>query len=157
MRVEKKGYSASPWRLVTDSGAEVYAAVPFDHPKLGRTVINGPVCGKTKTDCIESALRLLSAISSPKPVDKDGFLPCPFCGHPPDTSDLQDVLHPSGTWWRDSMRGGKLMRTYHGRHNHQPGDNRCWTMKCAESHGGCGANVFGHTEQEARDKWNKRA
>ena len=49
----------SPWRLVTDDGREVWAQVPFNHDQLGPTLIDHPVCGKTKTECIEKCLALL--------------------------------------------------------------------------------------------------
>lgn len=85
------------------------------------------------------------------------LMPCPFCGHAPDMSDLADVLYPSGTWWADRQFYGKVYRTYRSHQLREEGDQQCWGMHCTENHGGCGAQVYGHSEQEARDKWNRRA
>jgi hypothetical protein len=62
MRIEKRSYSRAPWRLVTEAGAEVYAQIAFDHPGLGMTAFNQPICGDTKTECIENALALLGKL-----------------------------------------------------------------------------------------------
>lgn len=59
MKIERRGYSRAPWRLVTASGAEVYVRQAFDHPDLGKTLIDGPVCGDTKAECTDKALTLL--------------------------------------------------------------------------------------------------
>lgn len=68
MKIERRPYSRSPWRLVTSEGVEVYAPQAFDHPSLGMTVHNGPVCGETKTECTERALALLEALMRRKPA-----------------------------------------------------------------------------------------
>lgn len=60
MRIERRPYSRSPWRLVTSDGKEVYWKRPMDHPSLGATVVEEPVCGETKTECVENALRALA-------------------------------------------------------------------------------------------------
>lgn len=59
MKVEKRNYSADPWRLIDSNGDEVYIQVQFEHPTLGQTVINGPVCGRTKADVYVMVLQLL--------------------------------------------------------------------------------------------------
>lgn len=64
MRIERRSYSRAPWRLVMDDGREVSAPQAFDHAALGATVINGPICGNTKTECTENALALLEALLS---------------------------------------------------------------------------------------------
>lgn len=77
--------------------------------------------------------------------------PCPFCGKQVDLED-HDTLYPTGTGW--SVQGG--FRTYHSSEEVPP-EQRCWGMHCPESAGGCGAEITGHTRQEAIDKWNRRA
>jgi hypothetical protein len=62
MKIVKLNYSRSPWRLVTDSGQEVQASVPFEHPDLGWTWIIQSVCGETKAECIDKALELLDLL-----------------------------------------------------------------------------------------------
>lgn len=37
--VKKLGYSAHPWRIVTEDGREVTRSVVFDHPNLGKMVL----------------------------------------------------------------------------------------------------------------------
>lgn len=59
MKIDKKKYSAAPWRLVTQEGREVYWPAAFDHPAFGMTVINEPICGETRAECTEQALALL--------------------------------------------------------------------------------------------------
>lgn len=63
MRIEKRSYSSNPWRLVDDSGEEIYLPMRFDHPTLGTTTINGPVCGKTKAEVVQLSLKLLEKIA----------------------------------------------------------------------------------------------
>lgn len=62
MKIEKRNYSRSPWRLVTDGGQEVEARVPFEHPTLGWTVIQQPISGETKAECIQMALDTLERL-----------------------------------------------------------------------------------------------
>lgn len=62
MRIEKLSYSRAPWRLVTSDGKEVYAPQAMDHPSIGPTVFNGPVCGESKTECTANALALLERL-----------------------------------------------------------------------------------------------
>lgn len=62
MNIIKLPYSRAPWRLVTSDGKEVYAPSAFDHPDLGMTVANEPICGDTKAECIERALSLLESM-----------------------------------------------------------------------------------------------
>ena len=83
------------------------------------------------------------------------LLPCPFCDHEVNSGD-NDVLHPAGIYWVESEHIG---RTYVGR-NHMlfiDRANECWSVNCAESGGGCGANVIGDSKDEAIGKWNTRA
>lgn len=62
MRIERRSYSRQPWRLVTESGTEVAAPVPFEHPSIGWTVIVEPICGATKSECTDKALALLDRL-----------------------------------------------------------------------------------------------
>lgn len=59
MKIEKRGYSRKPWRLITSAGLEVWLPAGFDHPDIGVTVISEPVCGDTKAECTDKALALL--------------------------------------------------------------------------------------------------
>lgn len=62
MKIERRPYSRKPWRLVTSKGAEIYVRQAFDHPDLGATVIDGPVCGDTKAECTDAALAILETL-----------------------------------------------------------------------------------------------
>jgi len=68
LAIQKLGYSRSPWRLVDldrdDFGRPVEIAVPveFDHPTCGRTVIDEPVMGNSKTEVVERTLDLLARL-----------------------------------------------------------------------------------------------
>lgn len=62
MRIERRPYSRSPWRLITSEGKEVATPKGFDHPGLGMTVISSAVCGETKAECTANALALLEAL-----------------------------------------------------------------------------------------------
>lgn len=62
MRIEKRGYSRSPWRLVTSAGIEISALRKFEHPHLGWTTVYEPIMGRTKTECYERALSLLEEL-----------------------------------------------------------------------------------------------
>ena len=80
------------------------------------------------------------------------LLPCPFCARPVD-HDLIDTLYPSGIYWREQEWG----RSYHGTEDRREGDQLCWEMNCTEANGGCGASISADSEQEVRDKWNRRS
>lgn len=69
MRIEKRDYSASPWRLVTADGKEVLLKMPFEHPSLGWTVVEIPVCGKTKTEVIDKTLLLFGQMLFKEKLD----------------------------------------------------------------------------------------
>ncbi len=85
------------------------------------------------------------------------ILPCPFCGWiPQPDDDLADILYPSGTWWADRPFYGKVYRTYRKHAEREDGDAPYWKMRCAENMGGCGAEIGGHSESEAVQKWNRR-
>ena len=62
MKIERRSYSRSPWRLVTDDGREIYVPQAIDHEALGATVANVPICGETKAECIDNALGLLERL-----------------------------------------------------------------------------------------------
>ena len=59
MKIEKRNYSRSPWRLIDNNGNEVYWQRPMKHPDLGPTWVNEPVMGDTKAECTERVLDLL--------------------------------------------------------------------------------------------------
>jgi hypothetical protein len=59
MKIEKRSYSRSPWRLIDNNGNEVYWQRPMEHADLGWTYVTEPVCGETKTECTERSLELL--------------------------------------------------------------------------------------------------
>lgn len=78
--------------------------------------------------------------------------PCPFCGKPADLED-DDVLYPTGSGYEILEDG---MHSY--KHFSQvPQEQWCWSMHCPIPSGGCGVSMSGDSEQEAMDKWNKRA
>lgn len=60
LRIEKQNYSMCPWRLVNEAGKDVSWSKPMKHPDLGWTVINSPICGQTKQECIDEALDVLA-------------------------------------------------------------------------------------------------
>lgn len=62
MKIVKMSYSASPWRLVNDDGQEVNATMPMDHANLGMTMVTMAISGKTKAECIDASLKLLSTL-----------------------------------------------------------------------------------------------
>ena len=57
--------------------------------------------------------------------------PCPFCGLQMNDEDLEDVLHPQ----RDGL----------------------WVISCIDVGGGCGVTMFGDSEAEVVEKWNRRS
>ena len=59
MKIEKRSYSSSPWRLIDNNGREVNWQRPMKHPDLGATWVNEPVMGVTKAECTERVLELL--------------------------------------------------------------------------------------------------
>ena len=60
------------------------------------------------------------------------FRDCPFCGHDLNGDDILDTLYPI-IGWRDGYQ-----------------------VMCLPAAGGCGATVYGDTEEEAMDNWNRR-
>lgn len=80
-------------------------------------------------------------------------LPCPFCGKEVDFEDA-DTLYPTGTCWRDDEELG--LRTYHRFSNRKESDSYIWGMHCPEPSWGCGAEIQGHSKEEAVEKWNNR-
>lgn len=59
MKIEKRNYSRSPWRLIDNTGNEVAWQRPMKHPDLGYTWVNEPVMGATRAECLERVLELL--------------------------------------------------------------------------------------------------
>ena len=59
MKIEKRNYSRSPWRLIDNNGNEVYWQRPMKHPDLGPTWVTEPLMGDTKAECLERTLELL--------------------------------------------------------------------------------------------------
>jgi len=68
LAIQRLDYSRSPWRLVDldreefGGPAEVSVSVVFDHPDVGRTVIDEPIMGDTKAQVIQRTLDLLGAL-----------------------------------------------------------------------------------------------
>ena len=60
MKIEKRSYSRSPWRLIENSGQEVQWQRPMTHSDLGQTWVTEPVMGDTKAECTERVLELLA-------------------------------------------------------------------------------------------------
>jgi hypothetical protein len=60
------------------------------------------------------------------------FRDCPFCGHDLNGDDIMDTVYPSNR------------------------ERTAWQVVCQISATGCGATVYGETEEEAMDNWNKR-
>lgn len=93
------------------------------------------------------------------------LLPCPFCGWQPpfeDADSMLDVLHRSGTWWREEVSWvpspftGRRVRTYHSHKDRKDGDNPCWEMNCTFNMGGCGVRLVRDSRDEAIAAWNTR-
>jgi hypothetical protein len=57
MKIVKASYSRKAWRLVDSEGAEIYWLRPMDHPDLGATYVNEPICGDTKAECLDKVLQ----------------------------------------------------------------------------------------------------
>lgn len=76
--------------------------------------------------------------------------PCPFCGKVVDLDD-PDTLYPSGTGWKQESD----LRTYHSFRD-VPEEQRCWGMHCPTPSGGCGAEMYGDSREEALAKWSRR-
>lgn len=76
---------------------------------------------------------------------------CPFCGHEADSSD-PDTLYPNGTGWKVNSDG---LLSFHS-FREVPKAQWCYSLHCVVTSGGCGAEMYGLTKQEAINKWNKR-
>lgn len=80
-------------------------------------------------------------------------LPCPFCWFAVDTDD-DDTLYPSGICWR--VENG--IRHYILWKDRRDGvDGLVWGIHCNEHMGGCGAEMYGDSDEEVVKKWNRRA
>ena len=80
-------------------------------------------------------------------------LPCPFCAKEIDITD-GDTLYPNGTGWKNHTEDN--LRSYH-HYREVPREQWRYSLHCAESSGGCGAQISGDTQQDAIDKWNRRS
>lgn len=83
--------------------------------------------------------------------------PCPFCNH--QIVDVEDSVHPSGTYWKydpvlDCKMYGFDNKTRH--YTVDKTDNPCYIISCLEHEGGCGASIQGDTLPETINKWNRR-
>lgn len=84
--VQKLGYSADPWRIVTEDGREVTRSVVFDHPNLGKMVLQ-EAGYRIKRDAVAALneLQARSAVrfsqppcgSDPPPQQSPGESPLP--------------------------------------------------------------------------------
>lgn len=63
MRIAKLGYSSAPWRLMAGDD-ELWEEIEIEHPTLGRTRCQEPICGDTKTEVIDKALSALAVARS---------------------------------------------------------------------------------------------
>lgn len=63
MKIEKRGYSVNPWRLVDNDGLEVPGRIKLVDPsRPEKGAYRSNVSGRTKTECIENALDLLQQL-----------------------------------------------------------------------------------------------
>ena len=60
------------------------------------------------------------------------FRDCPFCGHDLNSDDIMDTVYPTDR------------------------ERTSWQVVCQTLAGGCGATLYGETEEEAMDNWNRR-
>jgi hypothetical protein len=77
-------------------------------------------------------------------------LACPFCGHPVDLSD-PDTLYPNGTSWREMIEYPGLSE--YVRTIDFPDANKCYSLHCVTSSGGCGVEMPGDSIEECFLKW----
>lgn len=77
--------------------------------------------------------------------------PCPFCGHEVDMSD-PDTIYPNGIGWVIRKNG---LKSYCSALVVPP-EQRCYSMFCVTTSGGCGAQVNADTREECIEKWNTR-
>ena len=72
-RVRKLGYSAKPWRIVTDDGKELSGHRQINHPNLGLIRVESSEAFDTKAAAIDAlgdyALQLHDALEA---IRKDG-------------------------------------------------------------------------------------
>lgn len=78
--------------------------------------------------------------------------PCPFCGRAINADDI-DTLYPSGTGWKEDEDGG--LRHYVSVYEVSE-EQWCYKIVCQEHYGGCGAEVYGDSIEEVKEKWNTR-
>lgn len=80
--------------------------------------------------------------------------PCPFCGMKIDPEDI-DTVYPSGTGWIDVPMEEGGYRHY-VLASQVPVEQWCYKIICNESYGGCSAEIYADSREEAVEKWNKR-
>ena len=78
---------------------------------------------------------------------------CPFCDNNLDLAD-GETLYPNGTGW---VQDPESNIRYYRRHKDVSPSNWCYTVHCPTMYSGCGAEISGDSQQEAIDKWNRRA
>ena len=62
MKIEKRGYSSNPWRLIDSEGYEVEIRKTIKSDAGVRMNICSTVCGNTKKECTAEALKLLESL-----------------------------------------------------------------------------------------------
>lgn len=81
--------------------------------------------------------------------------PCPFCGLKPDLND-GDTLYPTAWYSRWDEDFGCYIAVMDSMGPPLPTDKQIWKVQCVETAGGCGAELHGHSMEEAVVKWNTR-
>jgi len=81
--------------------------------------------------------------------------PCPFCELTPDT-DCEDTMYPSHSYKDVDIGEETLLRIYLAVYDEER-EGVGYSIHCATTYGGCGANIAGDSKDEAIDKWNRRA
>jgi hypothetical protein len=62
LSIKRLGYSSNPWRVVDEAGNELWQPAAFDHPQLGRTRIDEPLCGNTKQEVVDKVLAVVASM-----------------------------------------------------------------------------------------------
>lgn len=61
LRVEKRGYSAGPWRIIDAQGQEVWHSQPYPNAEVGLPPIQMPMSFDTKAEAILALGRMAGA------------------------------------------------------------------------------------------------